>query len=710
MKSPPKSSKKERLRAATAAEQSMSSVLRDLQEAVRLFQAGQFGHAEVSCRRILQAHPHHADALHVLGLIAWRSGKHRRAIDAITQAIAGRPQAPRFHNSLGVVFKSYGDLQAAAAAFRRAIELTPNYPEALTNLGNVLRDLGQLEEAEAAHRRALELAPRYAEGHSNLATVLSRRGRPDEAIVACQTALELRPERAELHSSLGNAFAAASRLEEAICAYHRAVELAPDFVDARANLGLALHRLGRFAEAAEAHRAAIALRPTDARIWLSLSGTLIALDRSDEALGACMRAVDLDPDLPEAYNNLGLVLKEQGKLPDAIAAYRAAIRLRSGYPEAHNNLGVALNAAGRFAEALAAYEKALSLAPDYADAHWNKGLLHLLVGDFEAGWRAYDYGWQVAVGRGHRRHGRYPAWAGTAVAGKTILVWSEQGVGDQIMFASLLPDLIAQGATCVVEADARLEPLLRRSIQGLKFIPPNRTELAEVGQSAIDYQIPLGSLCRWLRTDVTNFPSRPGFLRAEEARVDILRRRYRDRFKDRRIIGISWRGGSGQSGRSRSIPLAAWSAVLSRPDLGFVSLQYGDCQAELAAVRKEIGVEVFCDATVDPLKSLDDFAAQTAAMDLVVSIDNSTVHMAGALNVPVWILLPAVPDWRWLIGRSDSPWYPSARLFRQAIGGEWISVIHSVVEALRQETGARSGKMIAGDRPDPRIASGHDRA
>src|SRR5262249_36880567 len=152
-----------------------------------------------------------------------------------------------------------------------------------------------------------------------------------------------------------------------------------------------------------------------------------------------------------AYNNLGMVLKEQGKLSEAVAAYRTAIRLRAGYPEAHNNLGVALNAEGGFSEALAPYETALSLAPDYADAHSTKGLRRLLGGDPEAGGPAYDYGWQVAVGPRHRRHDRDPAWAGTPVAGKTILVWSEQGVGDQIMFASLLPDLVARGATCVVE-------------------------------------------------------------------------------------------------------------------------------------------------------------------------------------------------------------------------------------------------------------------
>jgi hypothetical protein len=211
---------------------------------------------------------------------------------------------------------------------------------------------------------------------------------------------------------------------------------------------------------------------------------------------------------------------------------------------------------------------------------------------------------------------------------------------------------------------------------------------SRVEQFAVEYQALIGSLCRWLRPNAGSFPSRPGYLKAEPAQIDSFRARYRERFGDRPVIGVSWRGGTGKVTQVRSVALTAWAPILRQPAFGFVNLQYGDCRADLEAVRRDLGIEIVDDETVDPLKNLDDFAAQTAAMDLVISIDNSTVHMAGALNVPVWALLPAVPDWRWMLGRSDSPWYPSVRLFRQATAGEWVPVIERITEELKHEFGA----------------------
>jgi Flp pilus assembly protein TadD len=501
----------------------------------------------------------------------------------------------------------------------------------------------------------------------------------------------VRPDWAELHNNLGNALAATQQFSEAAAAYRRSIALGPAYVDAHANLGLVLHRMGRLEEAVAAHRDAIALRPIDARLWLSLSGALIALGRPADAEEACRKAITLDPKLPEARNNLGMALKEKGQLAEAVDSYSIALQLRPDYPEAHNNLGVALHAQGHFSGALAAYEQALGLDASYMDAHWNKALLHLLLGDFETGWREYESGWQVQVGRGHRRHERYPSWNGSPLAGKTLLVWGEQGIGDQIMFASLLPDLIAQGARCIVEADARLEALFCRSFPGLTFVARGDAASAEIEALSIDFQTSMGSVCRWLRRGMNDFPVRPGFLRADPLQVDVPRRRYVERFKGQLVVGISWRGGSGQPGRARSIPLADWAMILQSAGVGFVSLQYGDSARELATIREEFGVEIFRDEAIDPIANLDAFAAQTAAMDLVLSIDNSTVHMAGALNVPVWVLLPAVPEWRWLLGRSDSPWHASARLFRQAVSGDWSAPIAAAADELRQAVSSGKG-------------------
>ncbi|HEY7690371.1 MAG TPA: tetratricopeptide repeat protein [Dongiaceae bacterium] len=659
-----------------------AAAMRDLQTAGQHFQSGQFGDAEALCRRVLLAYPRQPDALHLMGLIAWRRGDHRQAIQAITQALEKTPQAPHLQNSLGVVLKDAGRKDDAAKAFELALRSKPDYPEALTNLGNVRRELGQLAQSEAAHRRAIQIAPKYAEAQANLAMTLLLQKRAEEGIAAAQAAVALQPRRADFHDTLGSMLADAERLPLAVQCFGRATELAPGNAEFRANLGLALHRLGRFEEALAALREADGLKPQDARICLSLGATLVELDRAAEALDFCRRARDLDPALPEAHNNLGLALRASGRLDEAVAAYEKAIALNPGYAEAHSNLGAALSAQRRFDEAFAAYDRTIALDAGNADAHWNKGLLHLLLGQFDSGWAEYDFGWRVKTGRGRARHAQYPAWDGADIRGKSLLVWSEQGVGDQIMFAALLPDLRQRGIRCIVEADARLEPLFRRSFADVTFVAHADDAEAQLRGLAIDCQASFGSLCKWLRPTLASFQARPGFLHADPAQVTSLRHRYRERFAGRPAVGISWRGGRGQAGRDRSIALEHWRPILSASNVGFVSLQYGDCEKDLGAVRDAIGVEIFSDRTVDPLKDLDAFAAQTAAMDLVVSIDNSTVHMAGALNVPVWILLPAVPEWRWLLNRSDSVWYQSVRLFRQDEPGAWGPAVDAVAREL----------------------------
>jgi len=663
------------------------STMRLLERVASLYGRGDLRGAEEACRQLLQLHPGQADALHVVGLVAWRRGERERALEQIRRAIASHPTKPQPHNSLGVMLRDLGELGDAEAAFRKAVDLMPNYADALTNLGNILCETGRLEEAEAMHRRVVELAPKYADAHNNLATVLSKQERRDAAVAECRVAVELQPTRADFHLNLGNSLSAAEDWEEAATTYRRAAELAPDNSDAHANLGIALYNLDRLEQAVEAHRVAAKLRPDSAHIWANLGAAEVDLGSPDAALEACRKALELDPNLPEAHYCVGMALKAKGMHEQAIAAFETALRLRPDYQKAYNNLGVARYAQGRFAEAFAAYAQAVELAPDHAEAQWNKGMLHLLLGEFEPGWRGYEFGIDMKRGRAKSRYLQYQPWEGATIAGKTILVWGEQGIGDQIMFASLLPDLVERGAICLVKLDNRLQPLLRRSINGLTLIPRDDAALSRSEEFAVDFQAPIGSLCRWLRPDLASFPSRPGFLKADSALTEVYRQRYRERFGDRPVVGISWRGGTGEVAQVRSIPLTAWSSILGQRDFGFVNLQYGDCRADLAAVRREIGVEIFHDDMVDPLKSLDDFAAQTAAMDLVISIDNSTVHMAGALNVPVWVLLPAVPDWRWMLGRSDSPWYSSVRLFRRPPAGEWSPVINEVAQELMRVFG-----------------------
>jgi len=664
-----------------------SPLTRSLQKVASLYGGGDLRGAEQACRELLQLHPGQVDALHVLGLVAWRRGEREQALEEIRKAIASDPGKAQPYNSLGVMLRDVGDLDGAEAAFRTAIGLMANYPEALTNLGNILGETDRLADAEAMHRRVVELAPHYADGHNNLATVLSKQERWDEAIPECEIAVRLQPTRAEFHVNLGNAQSALEEWNEAAAAFRRAADLAPDNADAHANLGIALHHLDQPEQAAAAQRIATELRPDVAHIWANLAAAQVDWGDSDAALKSARKALALDPKLPGAYNSVGLALAAKGMHEEAMVAYETAIRLQPHYHKAYNSLGTLLHAQGRFSEALNAYAEAVTLAPHYSEAQWNKGILHLLLGEFEPGWRGYEHGLDVKRARAYVPSRHIRMWKGEATSGKSILVVGEQGIGDEIMFASVLLDLIERGTTCLVRADSRLHPLLRRSMKGLTLLSRDKAALFHVEKPTIDFLAPMGSLCRWLRPNLASFPSRPGYLKADPAQVDTLRSRYRERFGDRPIIGISWRGGTGRVANVRSISLSAWAPILAQRGLGFVNLQYGDCRADLATATRDLGVEIFHDDVVDPLKNLDDFAAQTAAMDLVISIDNSTVHMAGALNVPVWVLLPTVPDWRWMLGRSDSPWYSSVRLFRQATAGDWLPAIDRVAEELRRTLG-----------------------
>lgn len=298
--------------------------------------------------------------------------------------------------------------------------------------------------------------------------------------------------------------------------------------------------------------------------------------------------------------------------------------------------------------------------------------------------------------------------------GKTILVWGEQGVGDEIMFLSLLPELLSATSHCVIECDVRLVPLFARSFPGLEIVANSMPPNSRTKSTDIDVQISMGSLGRLLRPNIQSFRPHEGYLQADADRAKQCRKRYRGS-TDTLVVGISWRSGNPKVGKSRTLPLDLWDAVLTQPGIQFVNLQYGDCREELGVYRERTGVDVYQDENVVPLRDMDGFAAQVSTMDLVISIDNSTVHMAGSLGVPVWTLLPFSPEWRWLLEREDSLWYSTMRLFRQNERGAWAAVIDRVGEELLALTEGDTSRLVpkawkraSGQTKDDVAAMSHD--
>ncbi len=503
--------------------------------------------------------------------------------------------------------------------------------------------LGQPAEAERLCRQVLSIDAHHAGSLNLLGMLAFQTGRYELAAERFQKAISLNRGRATYHSNLGAVLRAQGKLKDAAAWFERALALQPDLAEAHVNLGGVLHAQGRF----------------------------------DDAAAQCQQALALKPDLAEAHMNLGAVLHAQGKLQQALALCGRAAALKPELAEAHHNLGRVLRSLGRSGEALACYGRALALQPNYAQAHFSQSLVQLLQADFSSGWRNYEWRWQSEDHDTPRRVYPQPLWTGEPLHSGRLLIWGEQGVGDEIMFSGLIPDVIRTGNRCTLDCDPRLKPLFVRSFPEVDVISGYRPEQA--AEFEIAAHLPIGSLPGLFRPTSAAFASTTSpYLIADP----VARNRFRTRYADgRRLAGLAWQTKSPKGGHSRSIDLSLFAPLFALPGIRWISLQYGDHDA-LQAQPTEAAAPILIDRTVDQLSNIDRFAAQVAAMDLVVTIDNSTAHLAGSLGVPAWVLLPFAADWRWLETREDSPWYPTMRLFRQPEPEDWQSVVERVKAAL----------------------------
>ena len=655
----------------------------NLDSAVQHYQSGKLQEAETICNQILQKNPNHSDTLHMLGLIFVKSGQFDIAADYISKAIEANPEVYFYYFNLGNVFAYQGNIHGAIRNFRKTIEIKPDYAEAYSNLGVALKEKGKLDEAIDNYRKALTLKPDYAEVYSNLGVALKEKGKLDEAIDNYRKALTLKPDFAEACRNLGVALASKGKLDEAIECYKKALTIIPSDAEIYSNLGTALANKGMSDEAIDNYRKALTLKPDYAEAYINLGTALKEKGMIDEAIDNYRKALKLKPDFAEIYSNLGTALADKGMADEAIDNYRKALKLKPDFAEAYYNLGTALKEKGIIEEAIEKFNKALMLKSDYAEAHFNISLLILKKGVFKQGWRKYE--WRFLQKDNSLRPFPQPVWDGSPLKGRTLLIHAEQGVGDEIMFASCLPDVISQGGHYVFECDRRLMPLFSRSFPEVEAMIRLRADEPDQGHLPhAEVKIAIGSLPLFYRSDFDSFPQQKSYLVPDKQKVEIWNGRFK-KLGDGLKVGISWSGGKNRSLRqTRSIPLEQWSQVFSLQGVHFINLQYGDCAEELKDIKETQDITIHDWDDTDPLKDLDGFAAQISALDLVISVDNSTVHMAGALGTPVWALLPFVSDWRWMQDFDDTPWYESVRLFRQRSLGDWESVLERVVSDLRE--------------------------
>jgi tetratricopeptide (TPR) repeat protein len=695
-----------------------------LQRGMFLHQNGELTGAEQIYQDVLRRRPNHFDALRLLGLIALQTRRAALAVDLLGQAVALNRDDATVHASLGSALRGLGRLDDALASYDRAIALLPDYADAYGNRGNVLRDLRRLEEAVASYATAIALKPDHAAAYLNRGHALRDLKRPDEAIASYDHAIALRPDDSEAHyhrglacrqarrpgeavasydkaialrptyaeayNNRGNALSDLRRPEQAIASYDQAISLRPDYPEAHANRAVALEAsrrlataaahynratelagLGRHAEALRSFELTIELMPEHADAHIGRGNMLFAQGHHAKALASFEATIALVPDSATAHSNRGNALRALNRPEEAIAAHDRAIALSPDYAEAHNNRGNALCELLRYREALESYTRAIALRPDYAEAHLNLSFCLLRTGGFDVGWREYEWRKKLDQPIGARSFAR-PLWLGADdIAGKTILIHAEQGYGDAIQFCRYAKLLEARGAKVILQVRQRVSELLSTFSPGIRVITQQQTP------DEFHYHCPMLSLPLAFGTTLETIPAEPRYLRCEAGRLAVWSARLGPRAKPR--VGVVWSGRTGQkSDHKRSMPLTSLLPLFGL-NLDFVCLQKEVSADELALLQRS-GIACFADEQND----FADAAALIELMDLVITVDTSVAHVAGALGKPVWILLSYNPDWRWLLDRTDSPWYPSARLFRQPRIGDWDGVVADVERCLRR--------------------------
>ncbi|MCB2108614.1 MAG: tetratricopeptide repeat protein, partial [Rhodobacteraceae bacterium] len=546
---------------------------------------------------------------------------------------------------------------------------------------------GQLDSAGQHFSAAAELAPERPEGWHNLGLVMARKGEADTAIVNLKRAMEIAPRDPVMSRNFAMILKSAGRIEESTDAFRRALGLNKEDAELWESAGVVLLQQRQFKEAADVLAHASKLAPASPAVRSNLGLALNAIGKADEAQAHLEEALRLAPNFAEAYLNLGTLRQAQHDVEGAIQNYQRALAAGARKEQVFFDLSTAYGLNQDFDASLKYLDKAIEIDPVYAEARRNRGMLHLMSQRYSAGWPDYEWRWSCADFAGRQRPFHQPRWQGQTIDGR-LLVWSEQGIGDEILYSRMIPDLMARGINAVFEVDPRLVNLMARSFPGIDVVPRATPPARRCGDPDIVAQIPSGSLGQFLRTEEAQFRSAPRqTLQPERNRVQHFRQAI-GAGPAEPVVGLSWRSANPELGPQKSIEISKLERILKIPNRRFVSLQYGDSQSDRAAAYRQTGVEIAHIPDLGLTSDFDEVAAITAACDVVLTVSNSTAHMAGALGVPTIVMVPqgSAKFWYWGTDRELTPWYPSVSILRQAAPGAWDEVIGRAVERLHALT------------------------
>jgi tetratricopeptide (TPR) repeat protein len=607
--------------------------------------------------------------------------RERRAAAKQSGMAAVVPRTPAAFFEAGLRLLKAGQMAEAEQCGRRALALDSGHADSLHLMGLLCAAAKQYDLAIEWFAQAIRQNPDVSDYFSNLAAALEHRGRRDEAIRSLDRALVLKPGRADVWYRMGLLLEGRDRKDEASQSFDAALKADPRHLEAANAAGLAHFNAGRWERALSGFAASLAIDPAQAGALHLMGICYLRLKRLDEAYENCRRALALAPDDPEINCNFALILGKRGLNEEALGRFDFALAIDPRLAVAHCLRAGVLAELRRFDEALAGYDKAIAIDPELADAHWNGALLRLLLGDFERGWLGRPWGRKCSSLSFVDRQFAQPLWRGeTDIAGKTILLHSDEGLGDSIQFARYATLVARLGARVILEVQDAVHPLLS-GIEGVAVCLPK----TGVTLPDFDLQCPMSDLPTAFATRLDTIPAVASPLAPPAARV----RAWQERLgaHDRLRVGLVWSGNPAHNNDgNRSMPLAAMTALLD-VDARFISLQKDPRPAdrEVLCGRAEI---------VDPTSHLSDFvetAALIACLDLVITVDTSVAHLAGTMGCPTWLLLPYTPDFRWLLDRDDSPWYPSVRLFRQSDKRDYAEVLSRVRDELHARVATFKG-------------------
>jgi len=701
-----------------------AQVAEEFNRAIESHQKGKLDRAKRGYKRVLTRAPNHADALHLLGVIDLQRGNNERAADLISQALAINPQMGPAHYNLARCLKATGDNENALTSVTHAVELMPDDVDAALLQGNLLSDLDRKEEAVTAYSRVLDTQPtldvvRRARAHlyfdigdTDLAMVKAYLGEnaaqphaalrdmaimrihqedKDSALSLLEKSLELEPDDRQTQSLYAGTLIDSDRNNDALPVLRKLLREDPDDAESKLKLGILFTNQKRFKEALPVLEGLHQEYPEEPRALLKLAYTYQALERFDEAIAHYEQLKILMPDEARSWSNMSAIYLELEDFDRALEEGMEALRINPNVEQSYLNIAVLLQKIGDYDRAIDLYRRALLVNPEYATAGSNLSHLLLACGEIEDGWDLYGHGFNAGL-RKPMRHPNVDLWRGEQIPDDTILVWKEQGVGDDIRFASCFPDIIRTAGKVIIETDPRLVDLYQRSFpEALVRDERTKDELQRIGAPEFKYHTPAGQLPVYFRRSLADFPAEDGYLKPDPERVAYWREKV-EACGDGIRLGLSWRSMNQTVSRNLVYSkLTDWADLIGTAGITCINLQYDDATAEIAELQETTGLTLHNFDEINLKDELDDAAALTKACDLVVSAGTSVSDMAAAVGTPV--LFYGDTRHAMQLGTDRFPWYPSARFF----GRERKQPIEEVVAEITSAVQDFTKRYLAGE-------------